>query len=158
MELPIYDARGGSFVAFARLTDDSTENLEPAMPPVCSLIVAKWEEKVLFGFNVSRRQWELPGGAVETGETAYAAAIRELSEETGIAAERVSLVASAEMKFEGDATRYRALVFTHALSSVPNLIESDELNSFAWWDPDDEIADEMSPIDAEIARRCLQLG
>lgn len=35
--------------------------------------------------------WSLPGGHIEPGETARAAALRELAEETGVAAEIVAL-------------------------------------------------------------------
>ncbi|MGA9311148.1 MAG: NUDIX domain-containing protein [Pseudonocardiaceae bacterium] len=41
-------------------------------------------------FNSWRRQWELPGGMREPGETA-AAAVRELAEETGVTSVELGL-------------------------------------------------------------------
>ncbi len=37
-------------------------------------------------------QWSIPGGRIEAGETAAAAALRELREETGVEAELLGLV------------------------------------------------------------------
>lgn len=124
-------------------------------PPACSLVVVEWGQRVLLGFNVMRQQWKLPGGSVEAGESAHEAALRELAEETGIRADRVSLVARAEFMFGGEATTYLAAVFTVVLDSAPDLVESDELNSFIWWDPTGELWDGLSPLDAEVVRRCL---
>lgn len=44
--------------------------------------------------------WSLPGGAIEPGETAQAAAARELGEETGIKAEFIGLVDVADVLVE----------------------------------------------------------
>jgi 8-oxo-dGTP diphosphatase len=155
MELPMNDKRGGSLVSFARLHDTAFEGLEGAVPPACSLVVVGWDQRVLVGFNVTRQQWELPGGSLEAGESAYDAAIRELVEETGIRAERVSLVARAEFMFGYGSTRHVASVFAVLLSSAPNLVVNDELSDFEWWDPTGEVWDGLSPLDAEVARRCL---
>jgi 8-oxo-dGTP pyrophosphatase MutT (NUDIX family) len=110
---------------------------------------------VLFGFNVSRRQWELPGEAVESGESAHDAPLRELVEETGIRADRASPVGRAEFMFGGEATRHLAAVFNVVLGSVPDPVENDELNDFTWWNPSDEHWNGMNPLDAEIACKCL---
>jgi 8-oxo-dGTP pyrophosphatase MutT (NUDIX family) len=153
MELPIYDAHGASLISFARLDEIAlAADTEPA--PACSMIVVRWNNQVLLGFNVTRQQWELPGGTVEVGETAYAAAIRELAEETGIRAERVSPIARIGFTFAGATTRYVGEVFAMDLDVAPVLIENDELNSFVWWDPRSVERDGLSSVDAEIARRC----
>jgi len=151
----MFDARGGSLVSFVRLESASQEDLDRSLPPDCSLVVVQWGQKVLFGFNVSRQQWELPGGSVEQGESAHVAALRELEEETGIRAERASLVARAEFMFDGAPTIYVAAVLLVVLASAPDIVESDELNSFIWWDPTAEEWDGMSALDAEVVRRCL---
>ncbi len=44
--------------------------------------IVKVGDKYLFGFNNWRKQWELPAGGIEQGETARKAAERELFEET----------------------------------------------------------------------------
>jgi 8-oxo-dGTP pyrophosphatase MutT (NUDIX family) len=155
MELPMYDTRGGSLVSFARLDDTFFEGLDGAVAPACSLVVVGWDQRVLVGFNVTRQQWELPGGSLEVGESAYDAALRELTEETGIRAERVSLVARAEFMFGGESTRHLAAVFAVFLDSAPDLVVNDELNDFDWWDPTDEVRVGLCPLDAEVARRCL---
>jgi len=151
----MYDARGGSLVSFAQLDDNSLEGLDGAAGPVCSLVIVEWGQRVLLGFNVSRQQWELPGGSLEEGESAYEAAIRELEEETGIRAVRVSPVARAEFLFAGEANSHLAAVFAVALCGDPKLVESDELNSFHWWVPTEELWEGVSPLDAEVIRRSL---
>ena len=149
------DTRGGSLVSFARLDDTPFEILDGAVAPACSLVVVGWDQRVPVGFNVTRQQWELPGGSLEAGESAHDAALRELVEETGIRADRVSLVARAEFMFAGASTRHVAAVFAVLLIRAPNLVVNDEMNDFEWWDPTGEVWDGLSPLDAEVARRCL---
>ena len=110
---------------------------------------------MLLGLNVGRKQWELPGGAVEPGESAHEAAFRELAEETGIRVDRVAHVARAEFMFESEATMHLAAVFSLLLDGAPDLVENDELSSFMWWDPRAEVLDGLCLLDAEVARRCL---
>jgi putative (di)nucleoside polyphosphate hydrolase len=46
--------------------------------------------------------WQMPQGGIDEGEDAEAAAIRELGEETGIAPDKVELVAQAPDEFHYD--------------------------------------------------------
>jgi len=154
-ELPVFDASGGSLVSFTCLDATSAMDLDRSPSLACSLVVVERDRHVLLGFNTTRQQWELPGGSVESGETAHTAALRELAEETGIRVDQASLVASATFTFGGDATTYLAAVFTVLLVSDPELVVSDELTSFLWWDPTTETWDGLSTLDAEVARRCL---
>jgi protein-L-isoaspartate(D-aspartate) O-methyltransferase len=152
MELPVYDTRGASLISFARLDEGLPDGADETA--ACSMVVVRWDRQVLFGFNVTRAQWELPGGSLETGESSYDAAVRELAEESGIQATRVSLVGRAVCTLVGTTTTYVADVFTTVLDTAPELIESDELHSFVWWDPANDEWEGLSRVDAEIVRRC----
>jgi 8-oxo-dGTP diphosphatase len=52
--------------------------------------------------------WSLPGGHIEPGETARAAAVREVREETGVAAELAGLVDVHDVILRGDDGTLRA--------------------------------------------------
>jgi len=151
----MFDSCGGSLVSLIRLEGASLDDLDGVSPLARSLVVVRWGQKVLLGFNVSRQQWELPGGAVEPGESPHEAAIRELAEETGIRVDQVALISRAEFMFGSEATSHLAAVFSVVLGSAPDLVENDELNSFRWWDPTTDLLDGQCLLDAEIARRCL---
>jgi 8-oxo-dGTP diphosphatase len=113
----------------------------------------KWADQVLFGFNVDRSQWELPGGSLDLGESSGDAALRELAEETGIQAFGATWAARVEFIFDASAKVFQADVFTVELDNVPDLVESDELNDFRWWHPDDDLWDGMNVLDVEVVRR-----
>lgn len=46
--------------------------------------------------------WQMPQGGIDPGEDALTAAVRELGEETGIAADKVELIAAADGDFTYD--------------------------------------------------------
>ena len=48
-----------------------------------AVIIARYQGKLLWCRHQDRDTWEIPGGHIEPGETAFEAAVRELQEETG---------------------------------------------------------------------------
>jgi hypothetical protein len=51
------------------------------------------------------------------------------------------------------ARREFAAVYRAMLPAVPQLVADDEVLDFRWWDPRSPLPEDMSPLDAEIARR-----
>jgi 8-oxo-dGTP diphosphatase len=68
---------------------------EPRRPVPCVGVVCFRGREVLLiqrGKEPRKGQWSIPGGRMEFGETAIAAALRELNEETGVEAEILGLI------------------------------------------------------------------
>ena len=63
-------------------------------------------------------EWCLPKGHIEQGETPQQAAIREISEETGILGEVVDSIATIDYWFTGTTQRVHKLVHHYALRQI----------------------------------------
>ena len=97
--------------------------------------IVKVGDSYLFGFNNWRKQWELPAGGIEQGETARMAAERELFEEAHQENGALTFKGFAKvMKPDGE-IRYQAVyqcVQEKLLPFIKN--EDDEMDEIILWD------------------------
>ena len=154
--LPIRDSAGNALVDFRFVAEEELARLVEQVPVPASLVVAVHAGAVLMLFDSWRKQWEIPGGTREPGETTRQTAMRELHEETGI--HLVDLTVAAVVEFDLTKPKRRELlaVYRVQLQTVPRLIVNDEVQDFRLWRPSEPVSEDMSPLDAEIARRVVQ--
>ncbi|MFI0803374.1 ADP-ribose pyrophosphatase YjhB, NUDIX family [Amycolatopsis lurida] len=155
VELPIRDRAGNALIEFRFVTEDELGRLGKQVPVPASLVVAIHAQAVLLIFDSRRRHWELPGGMREAGESPREAAARELGEETGIHGVDLSFAAVAEFDLTKPERRELLAVYRVQLQVVPRLTVNDEALDFRWWSPSEPVSEDMSPLDAEIARRVV---
>ena len=72
--------------------DDPDAPPANALVPAASAVVADDHGRILLARRRDNTLWTIPGGAMEPGETIVQAAVREVSEETGVKVEVTSLV------------------------------------------------------------------
>ncbi|CAN5514559.1 NUDIX hydrolase [soil metagenome] len=99
----------------ARVSDAAMAS-EPFPVPTVGVICLR-DDKVLLikrGNPPRQGQWSLPGGRLEWGETTGAGALRELAEETGVAAVLLGLVDVVDGLFTsrttGETTRHYLMI------------------------------------------------
>ncbi|UMP04908.1 NUDIX hydrolase [Amycolatopsis sp. EV170708-02-1] len=156
VELPIRDRVGNALVDFRFVAEEELGSLAKQVAMPASLVVAIHAESVLMMFDSRRRQWELPGGMRETGESPLEAAARELGEETGIHGVGLSFAAVAEFDLTKPERRELLAVYRVQLQVAPRLTVNGEALDFRWWPPSEPVSEDMSPLDAEIARRVVR--
>ena len=153
--LPIRDRAGNALIGFRVVPEAEVTRLGEQVALPSSLVVTIHAGAVLMGFDSWRKEWELPGGMREPDETARQAAVRELREETGISGMDLTFAAVAEFDLVKPERRELSAVYRLELPFIPPLTVNDEMPAFRWWSPQEPVADTMSPLDAEIARRVL---
>ena len=155
MNVPVFDAQGDCLSSLVLVDEAGPGTFLDGVLVVRSLVAVVNSGRVLMGFHLRRQQWELPGGALEPGESAHDAAVRELAEETGIQARELTLVARAEFALGSEATRHWAAVFTTHFDAPPMTDASEEMADFRWWTVNSALWEGLSPLDAEVARSSL---
>jgi 8-oxo-dGTP diphosphatase len=111
------------------------EHPTPELPsPAFAVVIAAGPGGVVLVHNRYRQVWELPGGFIDAGETAEAAARRELAEEAGCEAQTLEWLGIVEVD---DGRRHHGAVFRGRVSSVPATMINDEIDGIALWTPDD---------------------
>ncbi len=109
-------------------------------------VIKDSEGKVLLHRSTPQRvQWEIPGGKVDTGETAQQAAVRELAEELGVDVKIVRRIGGKVFEQDGEQHEYEWFEAT-VTSGTPHLAEPDTFDKLGYFDIDDmsDMLDELS--------------
>lgn len=146
------DKDGNVLVDVCFAAESCLDRWQHRLPMPASLVVVRFDDSMLMLFSGWHRQWELPGGMREPGETARQAAVRELAEETGIRSVDLDFVAVAEVDLRRPRRREYTALYRTDLHHPPQLVVNEEATAFFWWDPRSLVTEQMNPIDAEMAR------
>lgn len=102
------DKQGNTLLEFIPTTEETASAFQPLTG---ALVVARWGDRYLFVFDRQRRQWEIPGGTIEEGETPRECAAREFKEETNQEAKSLHFCGLAKTAASDGLTEYTALFF-----------------------------------------------
>ena len=94
-----------------------------------SVISARYENKWVFVRHQKRSTWEIAGGHIETGETSFEAAGRELREETGAVKFNLSCIATYSVTIDGE-TGWGRLYLAEVIEigPIPDISEIAEIS------------------------------
>ena len=152
--------RGLSFLSGGELRRRLTEAEILALPyrPCVGLVLMNRDGRVFAGQRIDNPgpAWQMPQGGIDEGETPREAALRELGEETGIAADAVEVLAEtpdwipydlpAELvprlwkgRFRGQRQRWFLMRFLGQDADIDIAAGDPEFSAWAWMAPDDLI-------------------
>ncbi len=138
-------------VDFWRCAESDLTDLDPAIPMPLSLLVAEHDGRVLLVHNAWRREWELPGGLIEEGESAREAAAREFLEETGTPPDEIEFVGVGTVQLGHERRIEYAAVYRTTLTRLAEFTPNAEIDGLEWWDLSSELPG-LSAIDAHLAQ------
>ena len=132
--------------------------MNDALPyrPCAGVMLVNLDGRVFVGQRIDStlEAWQMPQGGIDAGEDALAAALRELGEETGIAPDKVELIAEAPGEFtydlpdelvgklwggrwRGQVQRWFLFRFTGQDADIDIATAHQEFRAWRWIDPEE---------------------
>jgi 8-oxo-dGTP diphosphatase len=121
-------------------------------PLAGSYAVVRFEGKYLICFNTWRKQWEVPAGGRDEGETAKECAIRELFEETTQVVQDMELKGLLKVRKPDGAMKYNPIYFAD-LDKIAPFKENDETDKILFWDLTNSVG-YIDEVDEAVLKWC----
>jgi 8-oxo-dGTP diphosphatase len=130
---------------------------EPLPPVNFAVMIARYDGSSLFVYNRLRACWELPGGLVDEGETAQAAAERELFEETGQRTLSSRFLGLLEFITEAHEGNLLGALFCCDIEALKPFIPNEEIAELALWSGQEHIGVRNVGVVSDVDRRLSAL-
>ena len=112
--------------------------------------------EILLVHRPDRRDWSLPKGKLDPGETLLDAARREIAEETGFSCEMGPPIAS--VRYLDARRRSKAVVYFRARVTAGGFTPNDEVDEIRWCRPLEAVALLTYPHDARMLAEVVRMG
>ena len=133
----------------------------PSRLPIAAVIavVVRGEKLLLVrrSHKPDAGRWGFPGGKIERGETVLAAALRELDEETGVAADAVEVLTAVDViRRERETLHHFVLIAVLCRWRAGEGVPASDAHETAWFDLAGIAALEKSPDVERVARLAME--
>lgn len=115
-----------------------------------SVTIIDYDNKFLICYNRWRKQWELPGGRRNKGETLENCAKREVYEETGQGLENIHILGFAKISSPKGRVFHLGVYYSF-LTTLKEFIPNDEIKAIKMWDMSSEL-EYFDEINAHLMR------
>lgn len=108
-----------------------TDQTSDEKPGISAAIIVQDNRVLMVRRRISEGElsWQFPAGAVEPGETAEEAAVRETLEEAGLTVEAVKLIGD---RVHPKSKRFMSYTAARIISGEAHVADADELDAVAW--------------------------
>lgn len=146
---------GLALIDFIKISEEEMLDNKEYKPITGSLILVKCKNKYLIAFNKWRKQWELPAGGIEQGETPRQGAVRELYEETSQKADDICFKGLFKIYDKSrDIIKYQA-IYCGCIEKLDAFAENVEMKEIMLWDLKTEIG-VFDEVDIKMIELSLQ--
>ena len=146
---------GYALIDYIKVCEKEMTQNELYRPITGSLILANLNEKYLIAYNKWRKQWELPAGGIEPGESPRECVERELFEETNQKAENIVFKGLFKLHDKRkNIIKYQAMYFGH-IDKLQIFNDNEEMDKIMLWDLETDIG-EFDAVDRKMIELCLR--
>lgn len=140
--------RGISFLEYTPIPESQLDS-DMYKPLLFTFLVIRHNQNFLLVYHRQRQTWELPGGHIESGESARDCANRELLEETDQKVEHLEFRAVLKLHDETEDRFFFSALFLGELPSPTPFRENEEISQITYWDGKESLG-YIDDIDAAV--------